>query len=104
MVAGTDAAPVSIDIVRTIARPIPRPCGLVVTNGENSLPMNPRQSLSRVAHRNIDVGAPDLGADRDVTPLGRSSAIASMAFITRFTNTCCKSTGSALRMQELQVV
>ena len=53
-----------------------------------------RQARSGVAYRDVDVGVPDVAADRDVTPAGGVSAIASMAFITRLTSTCCRSTGS----------
>ena len=51
-----------------------------------------RQARSTVAHRDFDIGSSDFGADGDATTPRWVSAIASMAFITRFTRTCCKST------------
>jgi hypothetical protein len=59
--------PCALTIVRTIVRPIPRPCGFVVTKGVNRAEDIRRQARSRVAHRDIDIGGPDVAADCDAT-------------------------------------
>ena len=85
--------PCASTIDRTIVRPIPRPCGFVVKEWrEQRLEDLRRHARPRVAHGDVDVGGPDVAADRDETPCRRRLAIASMAFITRFTNTCWRST------------
>ena len=60
--------PCASTIVRAIVRPIPRPCAFVVTNGVNSVPsICAGKPVSRVAHRDFDIGRPDVAADRDAT-------------------------------------
>ena len=88
-----DGASVRIDDRWAIVNPIPRPCAFVVTNGVNNAPstcVGKPVPLSRTV-TSTSVAPTSVLMEKRRRP-GGESAIASMAFITRFTSTCCKST------------
>ena len=61
--------PCASTIVRTIVRPIPRPCAFVVTNGVNNVPLELRgQTGAVVAHGDFDICRPHVAADPEMTP------------------------------------
>ena len=54
--------PCASTMLRTIVKPIPRPCDFSVTNGVNSVPDVARYACSRVAHGHDDIrGLTSLG-------------------------------------------